>query len=129
MNQFRLQNFYFFIIEPVEINPCNPSPCGSNALCNNGICTCYPEYQGNPYVGCRPECVQNYDCPSNKACRSNKCFDPCIGVCGAEAVCNVYNHVPLCTCPPSLTGDPFVFCHPEPSMSFIIYFTYDTIQI
>ncbi|KAK1117042.1 hypothetical protein K0M31_017089 [Melipona bicolor] len=46
------------------------------------MCTCLPEYRGDPYYGCRPECVQNPDCPLDRACNRNKCFDPCTGVCG-----------------------------------------------
>jgi hypothetical protein len=99
---------------PKNDDPCNPSPCGANARCNNGICTCYPEYQGDPYQGCRPECVLSTECSPNKACIRSKCIDPCPGTCGQDAVCNVVNHVPSCTCPPGMTGDAFVFCRPAP---------------
>ena len=37
-------------------------------------------------------------------------MDPCPGSCGIEADCKVINHNPICTCPPGLTGDPFVKC-------------------
>ena len=99
---------------PVEVDPCNPSPCGPNAQCRDGICTCLPEYQGNPYQGCRPECVLNEDCPRDKACRRNKCIDPCPGTCGTNALCSVINHVPTCTCPEGMVGSPFVRCSPAP---------------
>lgn len=98
----------------VKDDPCNPSPCGSNAVCNNGQCSCLPEYQGDPYVGCRPECVLNTECPSNKACIRNKCVDPCPGTCGYNALCDVYNHVPMCRCPHGMTGNAFVQCDIEP---------------
>lgn len=96
------------------VNPCVPSPCGANAVCREhnraGSCTCLPEYIGDPYEGCRPECTLNSDCPSNKACISNKCLDPCPGTCGQNANCQVINHLPSCTCLQGFTGDPFKYC-------------------
>lgn len=89
---------------------CNPSPCGQNARCNDGICTCIPEYFGDPYAGCRPECVINTDCPRDKACVFHKCRDPCVGTCGVSAECNVVNHLPMCSCPRNMTGNAFIFC-------------------
>jgi hypothetical protein len=102
-----------------EINPCSPSPCGSNAICstrNNraAACQCIPDYFGDPYVACRPECVVNSDCPSNKACQQLHCIDPCPGVCGTNAVCRVLNHVPSCTCIEGYIGDPFTACRQKP---------------
>jgi len=105
--------------EPVEIDPCNPSPCGPNAQCRDGICTCLPEYQGDPYVGCRPECIMSSECPRSKACIRNKCGDPCPGTCGSNAVCEVINHVPICSCPPGTLGNAFVDCRPAPPVSVV----------
>lgn len=100
---------------PQEIlNPCQPSPCGPNTECTvrngAGACQCLPEYQGNPYEGCRPECVVNSDCPTNKACLQNKCKDPCPGTCGQNTVCYVRNHLPTCNCLAGYTGDPYSYC-------------------
>lgn len=100
---------------PVEnTNPCSPSPCGANANCREqngaGACTCIQDYTGNPYEGCRPECVLNSDCPSNLACLNSKCKDPCPGTCGRNAMCQVVNHLPSCTCFTGYTGDPFRQC-------------------
>lgn len=97
-------------VAPRPVDLCNPSPCGPNAQCNNGTCTCLQEYFGDPYRDCRPECVLNQDCPNNKACVNNKCKDPCIGVCGQYAECFVVNHIPTCTCVQGYSGDPFSFC-------------------
>lgn len=109
-------------------DPCNPTPCGANARCHvsrNGAaaCSCEPGHFGNPYESCRPECVVNVDCPFNKACLKNKCEDPCPGVCGSTAVCQVINHVPSCTCAPGYTGNPYQYCHitiSQPGMHFKI---------
>ena len=101
---------------PVEVHtPCSPSPCGSNAICREqngaGACTCINDYFGNPYEGCRPECVLNSDCASNLACISNKCKDPCPGTCGLNAVCQVVNHLPSCSCISGYSGDPYRQCN------------------
>lgn len=100
---------------PQEIlKPCNPSPCGSNAICREqkgvGACQCLDGYFGNPYEGCRPECVVNSDCPLNKACSRIKCIDPCPGTCGTNAICQVNNHMPNCICQTGYTGNPFSHC-------------------
>lgn len=99
----------------VEVStPCTPSPCGANAICREqngaGSCSCLPDYIGNPYEGCRPECTINSDCPTNRACIRNKCQDPCPGTCGPNALCQVINHLPTCTCIESYTGNPFSVC-------------------
>lgn len=97
-----------------SINPCQPSPCGVNAICKEfngaGSCACVPDYFGNPYLGCRPECTLDSDCPANRACIRNKCEDPCPGLCGQNADCQVINHIPSCVCRTNFKGDPFVYC-------------------
>lgn len=98
----------------VEINPCNPTPCGANTQCNNGICTCLAEYQGDPYRGCRPECVFNNECPKSKTCLRNKCIDPCPGTCGQNAECAVMNHIPICSCIEGYVGNAFIQCNAIP---------------
>lgn len=104
------------VIEPIEEirNPCNPSPCGANSICKEqngaGSCTCLPDYFGDPYTGCRPECVTNSDCPRERACTGNKCIDPCPGTCGINAECFVANHAPSCNCLPGYTGNPLSSC-------------------
>lgn len=104
------------IIHDENVDPCVPNPCGANTECrrNNqvGSCVCLTGYFGNPYEGCRPECVLNSDCPSNKACIQNKCIDPCPGTCGTNAECYVQNHLPNCNCLNGYTGNPFRYCSP-----------------
>lgn len=102
---------------PQQANPCVPSPCGPNSKCidrqGQAVCSCLPEYQGAP-PDCRPECVVNAECPTNRACHKYRCTDPCPGTCGLNARCEVVHHRPICSCPPGLTGDPFQRCFPIP---------------
>lgn len=53
----------------------------------------------------------NEDCVKDKACVKNKCVNPCIGTCGNNAICEVYNHIPMCHCPSGMTGNAFITCH------------------
>jgi hypothetical protein len=59
---------------------------------------------------CRPECINNAECPSNQACINQKCKDPCPGSCGANAECRVVSHTPVCICLAGYSGDPFTQC-------------------
>jgi len=106
--------------KPTPGNPCIPTPCGSNAVCkqngNQASCECLRDYHGNPFIGCRPECVSNAECSRNLACMNQKCKDPCIGTCGTEAICTVNNHIPTCSCPEGTTGDAFKYCYYEPKV-------------
>ena len=109
-------------------DPCNPSPCGANAVCKErngaGSCTCLPEYSGDPYTGCRPECVLNTDCNRARACVRNKCVDPCPGACGLNAECRVVNHAPSCSCLPGYTGNPLSTCSLPPTARKPLPFCY-----
>lgn len=95
------------------MNPCQPSPCGPNALCkvinDSPSCSCLPEFTGQP-PQCRPECVSNDECLNNLACINNKCKDPCTNICGINAECRVVNHIPNCVCVQGYIGDPFSRC-------------------
>lgn len=79
---------------------------------NTHSCSCVRDYIGNPFEGCRPECVENSECLSNKACIKFKCINPCVGACGLNAECYVKNHIPVCTCMQGYTGDSFRQCTP-----------------
>ena len=97
------------------VSPCADSPCGINAECkernNAASCICLPNYQGDPHVGCKPECVLNGDCNKNLACINNKCENPCVGLCGQNAECFVINHMPICNCLTGYTGNPSSICN------------------
>ena len=98
-----------------EIDPCNPNPCGqySNPPRQRGDrcdCSCLQGMIGSP-PNCRPECIFNPDCPTDKACQAQKCIDPCPGLCGINAYCRVRNHVPICVCNERHVGDPFSRCY------------------
>lgn len=54
----------------------------------------------------------NSECGLQLACIKNKCRDPCPELCGQNAVCNVYNHIPVCSCPSGMTGNAFTLCSP-----------------
>lgn len=112
LTNLKLHPKFILAEPPVKTDPCNPSPCGANAQCVDGVCSCLPEYQGDPYRGCRPECVLNTDCAKDKACIRNKCIDPCPGTCGQNANCVVVNHIPMCSCSQGFTGNAFVSCNP-----------------
>jgi hypothetical protein len=106
-----------FTAEPqVSEDPCLPSPCGRFSECtdNQGTarCACLQGYFGTP-PNCRPECLLSSDCPPQLACIGQKCSDPCVGICGSNALCKVVNHRAICSCPPEYTGDPFVSCNKQ----------------
>ena len=106
-------------ILPVESDPCDPNPCGPNSnpprvIGDRCQCSCLSEMIGSP-PNCRPECIINQDCPTDMACTNRKCRDPCPGLCGINAQCNVRNHVPICICNRGFVGDPFVQCRRQTS--------------
>lgn len=99
---------------PPPTNPCQPSPCGPNALCRETneapTCTCMEGYHGQPPY-CRPECSSNEECSLHMSCMNQKCRDPCKEACGANSECRVVSHSPICLCSSGYTGDPFVGCN------------------
>lgn len=107
----------FLAQENIQENLCIPNPCGAHSQCReiNGqaVCSCLSNYIGEP-PSCKPECILNSDCNSNKACVNHKCINPCPGPCGEKAECKVFNHNPICSCHSGFTGDPFTRCYPKP---------------
>lgn len=94
-------------------NPCIPSPCGPNSQCRvidtQPACSCLPNFIGRP-PNCRPECINDSECPNNLACKNEKCRDPCSGSCGVNAQCTVINHISVCSCLQGYSGDPLTSC-------------------
>lgn len=126
---YNVSKIIFSTVYEPPSDPCNPTPCGVNAVCKEhhgaGSCQCLPEYFGDPYLGCRPECVMNSDCPKSRACVNQKCVDPCPGACGLNAECHTSNHAPTCVCLPGYIGDPSRSCHlPPPSKIINISLSY-----
>lgn len=75
------------------------------------ICFLFQTWLGNPLIACRPECTSHSECPTHKsACLYQKCVNPCDGVCGVNADCNLRGITPVCSCPKHMTGNPFVSC-------------------
>jgi hypothetical protein len=127
------------VIEHSPINPCQPSPCGPNAICQNineqAKCSCLPDFMGSP-PNCRPECTSHSECNDNLACINNKCADPCLNACGSKSLCHVAHHVPICSCPNGMTGDPFSYCYTQQrgniftfSNLFLYFSSIDSIDI
>lgn len=70
-------------------------------------------YHGDPFKICSAECTSDSECPSYKpACVYNACINPCTNACGYNADCNLRGLTPVCSCPKTMTGDPFTFCRP-----------------
>lgn len=107
--------FRTFLALTPYVTTCTPSTCGENALCtlvaSRPVCSCPRGYYGDPIYLCkRAECLDTSDCPGHLSCINEKCSDPCQGTCGTSANCETRNHVPVCSCPPGYTGNPFTSC-------------------
>ncbi|MPC93754.1 Cadherin-related tumor suppressor [Portunus trituberculatus] len=68
-----------------------------------------------PYIFCfliSVECVNDIDCPNDRACVSQKCIDPCLqdSPCASSAKCSVNQHEVECSCSSGEHGDPKVAC-------------------
>ncbi|PNF25788.1 hypothetical protein B7P43_G12126 [Cryptotermes secundus] len=102
----------------LDINECKDSPCHPSAECINDPgsyrCACPLGTVGDPFLdpGCVTpnECNRDADCSDTLACEHGKCTDPCVAgadvQCGPNAVCNVFDHVGVCSCPAGHLGDP-----------------------
>lgn len=78
---------------------------------NVSVCTCLPGYTGNPLSHCvRGECQSDSECPDSRACINYSCIDPCIGQCGANAICEAQRHIAVCKCPRGYDGNAASSC-------------------
>jgi len=99
---------------------CNPNPCGPGAQCQAGfdrsgtdrpVCTCPTGYRGDPLIRCsRGECINDSECPLDRACFDFNCRSPCENACGQNAECQARNHGAICSCPSGYVGDPLTAC-------------------
>ena len=101
------------VLSSSHLHPASTYPLGSlhhqplNPVYNNGMPSVWKSFS---------ECVINFDCSSDKVCVNKKCQDPCPGLCGVNAYCNVRSHVPVCTCNAGVLGNPFTSCYrPAPT--------------
>lgn len=53
------------------------------------------------------ECSKDSHCSSSKRCVGRTCLDLCPDACGFNSVCRMANHLPVCTCSPGHTGNPY----------------------
>ncbi|RZF34371.1 hypothetical protein LSTR_LSTR008910 [Laodelphax striatellus] len=105
--------------------PCNQvQPCDRPAECQavsslpvrTMICVCPSGYVSSGSGTCKATppiekiggCVEDGECPSDKACVRGVCRDPCD--CGLNAECRVINHKPVCTCRIGYDGNPDIEC-------------------
>lgn len=99
-----------------DINECEDQPCHPSAQCINipgsYRCQCPEGTVGDPFIepGCLlpNQCSNDAKCADNLVCRNGKCTDPCPEVtCGPTAICNAFDHSPVCACPAGHLGDPY----------------------
>ncbi|KAA0193421.1 hypothetical protein HAZT_HAZT000221 [Hyalella azteca] len=99
-------------------DPCTPSPCGPNTLCevnsqHIALCRCQPNFVPDQHTirGCKPQCLSDRDCPDDYACTATKCVRLCsLNECGIDAICKAYRHKAECSCPPGYLGNPAIYC-------------------
>lgn len=97
----------------LDINECDENPCHSSAECINlhGTyrCACPQGTIGDPVEGgCSTphQCESDNDCQDSQGCINHKCSDPCRAIdCGANTICSVVDHSPMCQCQPGYIGD------------------------
>ncbi|MPC53461.1 hypothetical protein E2C01_047354 [Portunus trituberculatus] len=151
-------DYHLACINEQCLDPClNRQVCGTNAKCivriHTPMCICQPGYTGNPYVQCnepstpgpttplpelKPQCIRNEDCPYNRACYSNNCRNPCVvaNPCSPTAVCDPVQHRAVCSCPPPLSGNPYLQCITSKimrnffsSLSFLLHACQSTMHV
>ncbi|KAF2352424.1 EGF-like domain, partial [Trinorchestia longiramus] len=99
-------------------NPCSfGRPCPPSFTCTpqNHFpqCTCLEGVANLVQKTCDvPACQVSEDCPENLACYQGRCTNVCelVKPCGTRALCEMINRSPICSCPKSLTGDPYIAC-------------------
>ncbi|ROT61488.1 hypothetical protein C7M84_020740 [Penaeus vannamei] len=105
------------------VNPCAVlDPCDDTAICKvvdtlpvrTMLCVCPDGMVIEQGGSCdllppiKPGCTSDPECPSDKACFNGFCKDPCM--CGPNAVCDIVEHHPVCSCKRGYEGDPEIRC-------------------
>lgn len=106
------------------VNPCEViAPCHRTATCSvidttpmrTMACTCREGWVPNDNGECQailipipPGCSKDDDCSNNEACINRICRNPCD--CGVNAICEIRNHKPICSCKEGFEGNPNIFC-------------------
>ncbi|KAG7170134.1 Neurogenic locus Notch protein-like 1 [Homarus americanus] len=111
----------FFSSRETFSSPCTPSPCGDNTYCEvsrtgYAQCRCVDGYvpDKNTIIGCKPQCVGDYECPDDFRCQGSKCVRVCVqGACGLNAHCEARNHQARCFCPTGYRGNAEHRCSQE----------------
>ena len=53
---------------------------------------------------CLGECINDSECPLDRACFDFNCRSPCDSACGQNAECQARNHGAICSCPSGFVG-------------------------
>ncbi|XP_047739046.1 uncharacterized protein LOC108675679 isoform X4 [Hyalella azteca] len=113
-------------------DPCvEIKPCGRNTVCGvvdtlpyrTMTCVCLEDHIGNAYEECRLKprdpagCTSDDECGVSEVCRNRQCLDLCsvLKPCAPEAICEVIDKKPKCTCPPGYIGNANVNCYLIPA--------------
>ncbi|KAK0179394.1 hypothetical protein PV327_005151 [Microctonus hyperodae] len=57
-------------------------------------------------------CMNDTQCLNSEKCIDSECIDPCLGLCGIDAICKVINHTATCSCFQCYEGNPHIRCTP-----------------
>ena len=69
-------------------------------------------------------CLECRVCVQSLACIRQKCKNPCLGLCGENALCQVVNHNPRCNCLLGYEGDPYRRCATAKSEYSVSVYSY-----
>ncbi|KAF7389943.1 hypothetical protein HZH68_011800 [Vespula germanica] len=115
----RLACFNHKCEEPCPImQPCTPpSECRvlPTSPIRTMICVCPSGYVSSGSGTCQPttpivkvECTKDNDCAQDRSCINGICRNPC--TCGPNAICNVVDHKPVCSCILGYDGSADIAC-------------------
>lgn len=56
-------------------------------------------------------CNKDAECPDSMRCVGRTCLNLCPSACGTNSVCRMFNHLPVCSCPPGYSGNPYAWVY------------------